>query len=376
MNLTLSGRWSLFGIDQLMSRTRIIVLALGMLAAGFLLGPTPDAAAREDIVTAYPPNVPYQGPIGVCTSPNEFECVESVLYRESTGAWRPALQIKKASRTWLVEYKGQTFPVKLVTDLLTPTFVHKSPYIGPRLMVSIERQPDRANPRYKPGESTCDPQSLATCIVYGPALPGSMEFKVAVRLSWMKPVGISAYGADGRTDLQAIPGGSRWTVWGRQELTPYSVDRRPDTEPSQYMTPMLVFWVVHKDTAWENTALNGECASSGFPATAANATRGGPPMWDEGRSALIFNIGAPHYDVRGKVFRGFFTARIPTSWIKCRWGVSAVRQSDFSISITTEDGDDIAVTKALRVARGQLKIAVSGFAYRSLTVSLIRTKSN
>ena len=101
--------------------------------------------------------------------------------------------------------------------------------------------------------------------------------------------------------------------------------------------------------------------------------RGGPPMWDAADSAVDLDIGAPHFDVQGRVFRGFFTARIPTSWIQCRWGVSVVKANDFCIAVTAEDGSDVAVARSLIVRRGVVAISVTGFAYQDLTVSLIRT---
>ena len=353
------------------------ILVIAPIIGALAFSSTPSLAEERpglrQATSLHPASEPYRGPIDVCESKEQFECVESLEYLDSAGNWRTASRRDAKGRLWAVRHEGKSLSVRLVTELMTPAFDDGNRDIGPRLMLAIERLPDPANPRIEPGERECVPSRPLTCVVYGPVLPPDLQFRAVVRLSWMEPVGASAYGADGDARGMPVRGGSRWTFEGRQELTPYSIDRRPDTEPPQYMTPMLVFWVVHADPAWDASALNQDCASSGFPSTASNATRGGPPMWDAANSAVDFNIGAPHFDVQGRVYRGFFTARIPTSWIKCRWGVSVVKANEFSIAVTADDGSDVAVARSLTVRRGVVAISVTGFAYQDLTVSLIRT---
>ena len=95
-------------------------------------------------------------------------------------------------------------------------------------------------------------------------------------------------------------------------------------------------------------------------------------MWDAASNAIDFNIGADHRDVRGRLFRGFFSARLPISWIECSWGIPRFNASEFSVTVTTEEGEDIAATRLLRVRGGHLEVTVTGFHYSSPTISLVR----
>jgi len=322
--------------------------------------------------SAHPADIPYRGPISPCTSPKQFECIESVHYRKSGAAWKMAEAVPRRVGQWRVVHDGAEVIVKVSTELMTPAFDDANPDIGPRLMVAMEREPDREHPSFRPGDVPCDLSRPATCVVYGPALPPDLELRVTVRLSWMKPVGASGYGADAMTRLTPVRGGSRWVLEGRQSLNPFSAQDRGDDLPADYMEPVLIFWIVHADPAWEQTALNSECAPAGFPHTAANASWAGPPMWNPVTNGIDFNIGAGHRDVRGRLYRGFFSARLPISWIECSWGIPRFAASEFSVTVTTEEGEDIAATRLLRVRGGHLEVTVTGFHYSSPTISLVR----
>lgn len=363
------GRWRSMTLALLVAGT-FAATAIPNAAVG---SATPPMEGRDrQAVSAHPSDVPYRGPISACASTEEFECIESVQYRETGGAWQRAEAVRARNSQWRITYRGETVRIRLATELMTPAFDDGNPDIGPRLMVDVQREADRDNPKFDPGDQECDPRRMTTCIVRGPALPDELEIRVVVRLSWMTPVGASGYGADANTRMEEVPGGTRWVLEGREGLTPYSREPRGDDQPAEYMEPMLIFWVVHTDPAWEDTALNSRCSDAGFPRNHANATWAGTPMWDAETSSIDFNIGADHRDVSGRLYRGFFSARLPIDWIECSWGIERFRASEFEVTVTTEEGEEVAATRLLRVRRGHLEITVTGFHYSSPTISVRR----
>ena len=324
------------------------------------------------MTTQHPIDKPYRGLINLCRSNDDFECIVDLQYRSGDQRWRKASPVDSTGITWTVDSSGATSLVDVEAELKTPAFEDNDPWSGPLLWVDIHRHIDDNFPFRSERDLACNPAKIRTCVIGASPLPEDLELQVRIRTSWFKPVGASGYGSDADIEFKRIPGGILWTLSGREGLFPMGDANGPIDQRAPAMDARLYFPLIHADPAWNDTIFNDPCNAKGFPISTSNSTVGGPPMWNG--EQIDFNMGAPHLDSSGKLYRGFFTAKLPTAWIACKWALRTFNRSEFSVEITNEDGEDVAATKALQVRNGQFRMVITGFHYSTPTISLKRKR--
>lgn len=67
---------------------------------------------------------------------------------------------------------------------------------------------------------------------------------------------------------------------------------------------------------------------------------GGALGWDESESALVMQVGAPHFDIDGKEVEGWFEGQVRGRYIKARYGVEpALAAGRARLEVTYANGD-------------------------------------
>jgi hypothetical protein len=94
-------------------------------------------------------------------------------------------------------------------------------------------------------------------------------------------------------------------------------------------------------------------------------------MWDQSTESLKFNIYAPHLDMNGDPFRGFFKARIPIAWLNCAFpGNTLALASQLFVSIIYEDGSVQVAFTYNRITKDYIYVEVPDFHYSSPTIAI------
>ena len=176
--------------------------------------------------------------------------------------------------------------------------------------------------------------------------------------------------------------GDRWILTGSQTLVAYTATFEElqaiisgEAEGRAKGTMPQLTWRLHLigppgQSAFEATA---KCGIYGATFRSENGTSAGQTYWDQSTESLKFNINAPHFDMNGDPFRGFFKARIPIAWLNCAFpGNTLAIASQIFVSIIYEDGSvQIALTYN-KITKDFIYVEVPDFHYSSPTITISR----
>jgi hypothetical protein len=106
-------------------------------------------------------------------------------------------------------------------------------------------------------------------------------------------------------------------------------------------------------------ASNGQCATS-------------TPVWDEGTQSMNWTVGAPHFDSKGAVNKGFYKAIIPANDALLLWGLTDPKRaaSALTIQVIEEDGGPSVAASKVSFKNGNIIIDVTGFSFSKPKITI------
>ena len=316
-------------------------------------------------------------PIPLCQLPSDLDCIQSVVIRR--GSERIPVRYVNGGTgpqsIWsYVSRQGQvvTFGIHA---LLKPTGVIES-WGGriPGARFFVERQPDSTAPFRGDANLDCSTGDRAACTAGDPPLPEEDSVEIAFRASWIRVLNVAVRGQDLAFESRRITGGTLFTMSARQDLHPRMrpIDGVPfDQWPTDAWDASLFFIIDHAGASTSDSAYDPRCAYAGAPVAGHNAPAAGRPYWNRQTNSLEFAIAAPHRGPDGDLYRGYFQAQIPISWLRCESGRKDLRANSFTIRVLSEDGEEQVATTALNVRNRTLYVQAFGFHYSSPTVQLM-----
>lgn len=319
-------------------------LASFLLALMILSGITQTAMAQNPPRSTAPvvdPNLPARFSLGVCASPEQLDCIESVHLKTPAGDYVPATSDKE--QTWIITTDSQGNQVhQSQKEYLIPTADGSISYFGVSAML------DSLTNLHADGRTR---SSLRISLNN---LPVGNHVKVLIRTSWLKPQDVQLKGNFASFSQSAIPGGNLLTFSGsHSRVSNYrSITGMADwSKQADFDDMSLLFFVHHAGPTAETSYFNPKCAHTGYTVQSFNAPSAGLPQWDPGTQSLSFNIAAPHLDASGNPNTGFYKLWVPESFAMCEWPTNnLVAASELVATVFNEDGPiqeaDISVTKS------------------------------
>lgn len=138
-------------------------------------------------------------------------------------------------------------------------------------------------------------------------------------------------------------------------------------------------WTFSTLPQWEltnsNTCIKDADDLVGFVTTNAAAYSAGPPSFNTELKSLDYKVSAPHYTVRGEVFKGTYDLKIRGSVARCIYGFNE-SPIQASISILADDGTMQIATQTVSEKAGWLSLSANGFTYSSPTISAKLTQKD
>lgn len=324
-----------------------------------------------------PPEGTVEAPIPLCEMPADLDCIQSVAIVRGTERI-PVRLVRGGSEPQSIwSYAGRQGQVITfgIYSFLRPTGVVES--WGGRLPGArfyVERQPDAVAPARGDADLDCSTGDRAACTVGDPPLPEGDSVEIAFRASWIRVLNVAVRGQDLAFDSRRVPGGTLFTMSARQDLLPRVKPLAGvpvDEWPTDAWDASLSFIIDHAGTDTSDSAYDPRCAYAGAPVAGHNAPAAGRPSWNNRTNSLDFAIMAPHRGPDGEIYRGYFQAQIPMSWLRCESGRKDLRANSFTIRVLGEDGEEQVATTALNVRNRTLYVQAFGFHYSSPTVQLL-----
>lgn len=356
----------------------VVVFVLGASALSYPASAGPISVLREPHVI--PPDGDRKVEIPLCRIEQDRDCIQSltILRGGKLIQTRLAADPKGPNSGWSYRgASGKEINFSLWAEL-TPTGVVE-PWGGrlPGARFWIQREGDADSPARDESNLDCSSGDVAACTLWSPPLPREDRVEIVFRSSWIRPLNVAVRGRDFVYKTERIAGGTLFTMAASQDLIPRITN--PEGTPiekweSDAWEAYLNFIIDHAGTSQADSAYDPRCADFGAPVAGHNAPGAGQPHWDHQTNSLNFNIQAPHRGPDGQVYRGFFQAQIPMSWLKCESGRRDLRASGFSIRVVSEDGEEQVATTALKARKGILYVQAFGFHYSSPTVQIVSKK--
>lgn len=199
-------------------------------------------------------------------------------------------------------------------------------------------------------------------------LDPSQRLRVVVRTSWLRPAWATGFLGDIKMTMQPLPGGgSRVTAEGRplQQVSNYFPKYTPPSEIPDY--DFYLWGASFKDA--NDPYFPDPCLGERFPVFSTNAGAWGVPYWDTDAGELRTPLTGPHFNAKGKLFRGSFDALVPLELAECLWNSNPRLLKDrLTVEVFAEDGDEQASTSSMSIRRGYLRISARNFHFSNPTI--------
>lgn len=386
------------------------LVAVAAIAVGVWIV-TPGVASAQPLPAA---DAPGQGPmysdLTSCASTTELNCVESIsLVADSgklaagrlvtAGVPEPWPQVDPDSGEFGLSkghgvYRGDTWMVPGLknewgTEYLRPLIRLSEPGVqmteGGEIWdipagLTIELVPGSARNSSKdndlpvPGVQGCGrPNKPETCRKLA-SLDPQQKIRVVVRTSWLRPAWASGFLGDIKMTMEPLPGGgSRVTAEGRplEQVGNYFPTYTPQGDVPDY--DFYLWGAGFKDA--NDPYFPDPCLAERFPVFSTNAGSWGSPYWDPDAKEIRTQLSGPHFNSKGKLFRGSFDALVPLELAECLWSTNPRLIKDrLAIEVVAEDGDEQASTSSISVRGGYVRIAARNFHFSNPTI-VIKQKS-
>ncbi len=279
------------------------------------------------------PSTPAYFGLGVCTLPNQLDCIESVQVKGLSGGY---VNAESGTQTWTIETdsNGNTMYQGDPTWTSTPT--GETPFIVSGQM-------------FTPSFVSDEGFTVGVLGVWVLNLPEGFSVRVTLRTSWLKPQNLQFIANEAAYTKESITGGNRWTFSGTHSKVSYFTQQwKLDLsweDPMQLSAQAdadsyeLGFTVHHAGATEETSWWDPRCSDHGFTAQAFNSNSAGSPEWNNVGGYLEFNIFAPHFDASGAVNSGFFRLWVNEEFADCQWPDNTLVDADsLEALIVNQDG--------------------------------------
>ena len=312
----------------------LVILASLFLSGSLVAVADPVSTTTNPAGIAVDPSVPAYFGLGVCTLPDQLDCIESVQVKGLTGGYVNATEFGFQNWTIETDSNGNTMYQGDSTWTSTPTGA--TPF-------SVAAQ------MFTPSFVGGDGSTRGVLGVWVHELPAGFSIKVTVRTSWLKPQNLQFIANEASYTKESITGGNRWTFSGtHSKVSSYTEQWKLDLsweDPMHLSTEadvdsyLIGFTVHHAGATPETSFFDPRCSDSGFTAQAFNSNSAGSPEWNYDEEYLEFNIFAPHLDASGALNSGFFRLWVNEEFAECQWpGNTLVGAESLEALIVNEDG--------------------------------------
>ena len=344
-----SNEHLILGVQIKFKISAFIVVAVLSVSGSFVAVANPVTTTDNPAGMAVDPSVPAYFGLGVCTLPDQLDCIESVQVKGLTGGYVNATEFGFQNWTIETDSNGNTMYQGDSTWTSTPTGA--TPF-------SVAAQ------MFTPSFVGGDGSTRGVLGVWVYELPAGFSIKVTVRTSWLKPQNLQFIANEASYTKESITGGNRWTFSGtHSKVSSYTEQWKLDLsweDPMHLSTEadedsyLIGFTVHHAGATPETSFFDPRCSDSGFTAQAFNSNSAGSPEWNYDEEYLEFNIFAPHFDASGALNSGFFRLWVNEEFADCQWpdnnlvGADSLEalivnedgslQEDANLSVTNENG--------------------------------------
>jgi hypothetical protein len=327
----------------------LFVVAVLSVSGSFVAVANPVTTTTNPAGLVVDPSIPAYYGLGVCTSGQQLDCIESVQVKGLSGGYLNATE--SGTQTWTIETDGNGNTKYSGDPSWTSTLTGPTPFIVSAQMFT---------PSFVGDEGT----TLGVLGVWVHELPAGFSVRVTLRTSWLKPQNLQFIANEATYSKESITGGHRWTFSGTQaRVSIYTNQEKIDRsmlDPMDLSSPAdedqyhIGFTVHHAGTTPQNSWWDPTCSDYGFTAQAFNSFSAGSPEWNLAEEYLEFEIFAPHLDSSGELNSGFFRLWVNEEFANCEWpnntlvGAGSLEalivnengslQEDANLSVTNENG--------------------------------------
>lgn len=326
-----------------------------------------------------------------CTSPVQFYCVDSVTFEldgfpAQTGVWVPTGQAipqptpddtsitptppplqptsSGATRTYPGRWSFEGFPVEAVG--YDGIYVQ----VGPAGTGS-----DFAWVRMQPASARADGTVGMAVAAEGSTSPRNLDptakLTVNIRFGPLEPTA-NVMVANGSIKKSGGDGANSITFSGYPVDVPQGNSQSCSGETGsasaivKQMYAFIVFGNTRQSFGYDGMTGNMSVSTNGTCLMTL-------PRYVAGTGEFIIETSAPHFAPDGvTVNRGFYNALIPLQDAALLFGISDPKEvrAVLEISVESEDGEDVPVTKSISVRRGVISITVTGFEFSKPTITV------
>jgi hypothetical protein len=331
----------------------LIVVATLVFQANF----APSAEATSSSVSpAFPvvvldPESPSEYELGICSSSEQLDCIDSVKVKAPNGNFVAALP--QGQPAWTTEIDNRRAIHRLETtvqglngaeDFVSQGTVWETQSTGQRFVVTMGVM--------TPGSFADRPEEyflgfMGVGVRSSDETPLSLDFlvQVSVRTSWLRPQNLQFNAKSASFSQTPYLSGNLWTFSGSPStVATYELEKSDNAMANGWMEQAdgedfwLGFNVHHAGSTPETSWWNPRCADQGYTAQAFNSAAAGSPEWDPITESLVFNIFAPHTTVSGAQNTGFFRLWVHEDFADCQWpGNTLVGAERLEAVIVNED---------------------------------------
>ena len=371
-----------------MRKSLQIVTCLILAASAMAVNP---ASATEYVLDM---NKPMEITLPICKSADALNCLEpeiKVIHADGTTSIAKYLssdlpefvndngnQLQSGFHKFSVASGSESGEVKYfqVNAQFSSPYTHRNPYSMQWGKIDINI---RSESQQLPGSCNSPYEKLCTQFNLDP----DDKFQIVARTIKILSQDNQAEARNGDIVSADYKSGIRWIFSGYQTLiagvdpvTLHEINNGGSGGTANEMLPELT-WRLHivgpgDKSAFEDTA---KCAKYGATFRSENGTSAGQTQWDPKTQSLNFSIAAPHFDINGDPFRGFFKARLPIKWLACAYpGNTLVLANQVTVSIVYDDGVVQTAVSETAITKDYIYINVPDFHYSSPKIRISAKK--
>jgi hypothetical protein len=325
------------------------------------------------------PQVPSEYALGLCTTSEQLDCIQSVEAKIGSGPFQIPLAL--GNHVWSTETEDGLVIHRLQTENSGAPFEPRETVWqldnGYQFMVGAGIM--------TPGTTS---DNLGVMGTYAGSfdeagLPMDFSVRIAIRTSWLRPQGLQFNAVSAAFNQESIPGGNLWTFSGSPSKIAIYGPEKSDTamedgwmEQADSEDRWLGFTVGHAGPTRDLSWWDPTCADTGYTAQAFNSSAAGSPEWNSEKGYLEFNIFAPHLTASGQPNKGFFRLWVHETYADCEWPGNNLSQADrLEALIVNEDGSIQDAQVSVTNENGVIYLDAGEFHYSAPTF-IIRASTN
>jgi hypothetical protein len=322
----------------------------------------------------------------------EFDCIDSVFWIKRSGervegVWRalPDFNYDSFTATYLPNPDGTS------RQGVTPPITTIGGYQFAGLVTPCEKAPDEIIIDARAVGFSFTVAATSQCDIFTKEF--TERFEITLKSNNLKGVvgGVSSNGRSPSISFTEQGGIGRLTLSAEFAYIPFaSIFKEGTTEfadinvcERNQVRAETGNWGLWNSLFWISRPGGVDEALRDNPADLITGTNGwncgGNLYWDEKEGALVMQVGAPHFDVDGKVVEGWFEGEIRGRYIKAKFGIEPERAAgNARLEIIYTDGEAKVATIAARynVSTDILNFNAYGFSYSAPLLKLTFGKAD